>query len=300
MNVHNQTSISASVLGKLAAELIANRQNASIMGVTSRGSFIKTDTRWLFFLSNEAYRGPLTVNFATGIPAKLNMHAPVHLQDREITIPDAQLTIMTGTAEIWQPTSPSLSSVDQQGIQSRLIEFQQSVMRKKPDVKLARLLEALTGQSELKAKNDQPAASLREKIRRLSLKVKHKDWDKVTPSVAGLLGAGSGLTPSGDDFAIGFLLTLNRWMTNQIDPEYLAELNATITAAAYKNTTILSANLIECAAQGLADERLIDGIDALITDTPKPELAIKALLTWGNSSGVDALVGMTVALSIFE
>jgi hypothetical protein len=59
----------------------------------------------------------------------------------------------------------------------------------------------------------------------------------------------------------------------------------------------LSANLIECAALGLADQRLISALDCLIAgDQPGLE-AIDQLLTWGSSSGADVFAGFAAALS---
>jgi hypothetical protein len=68
-----------------------------------------------------------------------------------------------------------------------------------------------------------------------------------------------------------------------------------VVEAAYRDTTTLSANLIECAALGLADERLIQANDYLaVGNFQLPEIS-SGLLSWGNSSGVDALVGMIAA-----
>ena len=59
-------------------------------------------------------------------------------------------------------------------------------------------------------------------------------------------------------------------------------------------TTHLSANLIECAIQGQADQRLMNALDGLMT-TENALAWIDGLLTWGNSSGMDALAGMILA-----
>jgi hypothetical protein len=62
----------------------------------------------------------------------------------------------------------------------------------------------------------------------------------------------------------------------------------------------LSANLIECAASGKADERLIDALDGIMTGSPGPEECATLLLSWGNSSGGDSLAGMALALSLLD
>ncbi|MCK5314644.1 MAG: DUF2877 domain-containing protein, partial [Anaerolineales bacterium] len=77
----------------------------------------------------------------------------------------------------------------------------------------------------------------------------------------------------------------------------LLEINRQVVEAAYVKTTRLSANLIEMAAHGKGDERLIKTLDPLMSDIPNESEALRDLLGWGHSSGVDAFVGMAVALS---
>ena len=49
--------------------------------------------------------------------------------------------------------------------------------------------------------------------------------------------------------------------------------------------------------QGLADQRLIDALDWLVSGSESSMQSIDALLTWGSSSGSDVFVGYVVALS---
>ncbi|MEK7786367.1 MAG: DUF2877 domain-containing protein, partial [Chloroflexota bacterium] len=104
-------------------------------------------------------------------------------------------------------------------------------------------------------------------------------------------------TPSGDDVVAGLLLALDRWRPVLWPGGDLGRLNALVVEAAYKATTTLSANLIECAAQGESDERLVTALDSIVTGQPAASECAPLLLGWGNSSGADALVGMTLALT---
>jgi hypothetical protein len=105
------------------------------------------------------------------------------------------------------------------------------------------------------------------------------------------------LTPSGDDLVIGLLLSLNRCRDAVWPREDRHKLNRQVVAAAYRNTTTLSANLIECAALGQADERLINAVDSIAYGVVRGPQVVDDLLGWGNSSGVDALAGMAIVLS---
>jgi len=118
----------------------------------------------------------------------------------------------------------------------------------------------------------------------------------VSPLTA-LLGLGRGLTPSGDDLLCGLLLLLNRWpLLSPLSAPLLETFNQQVTALARQRTTTLSANLLELAACGSGDERLIAAVDGLVTSDPQQSAWLPALLTYGSSSGTDALLGMALAL----
>jgi hypothetical protein len=96
------------------------------------------------------------------------------------------------------------------------------------------------------------------------------------------------------------LLTLHRWGKNLLPGIELQEFNRSVVQTARQKTTALSANLIECAANGDANERLIQAFDGIMTGVPGPEKCARLLLSWGNSSGGDALTGMVLAISLFD
>lgn len=97
-----------------------------------------------------------------------------------------------------------------------------------------------------------------------------------------LLGQGPGLTPSGDDVILGLLLARARWGL-PVDEDLVHE--------ARRRTTTLSANLIALAAEGSADERLIELVDHVRGGGPTPT----AFLDWGAHSGLDVLRGVRLA-----
>jgi hypothetical protein len=112
------------------------------------------------------------------------------------------------------------------------------------------------------------------------------------------LGFGPGLTPSGDDLVLGFLLAVNRWGNLLYPNQDVQSINRVIQQAAYRKTTILSANLLSCVTKGQADERLVLAMDGIMTGKPDPDTCISHLLNWGNSSGVYALIGMALAFMV--
>ncbi len=76
------------------------------------------------------------------------------------------------------------------------------------------------------------------------------------------------------------------------------ELTRHLLPLAYQKTTTLSANLIECASLGQADERLLLALDGIMTANPDPPTCAAALAAWGNTSGHDALVGMALCITV--
>jgi hypothetical protein len=111
------------------------------------------------------------------------------------------------------------------------------------------------------------------------------------------LGAGAGLTPSGDDFVTGLLLALNRWKDILWDRDDLDLINQSIVEAAYQKTTTLGANLIELASFGEGDERILKAIDWIMGGKTDESSIVDNLLDWGSSSGVDMLVGFAAAIT---
>ena len=61
----------------------------------------------------------------------------------------------------------------------------------------------------------------------------------------------------------------------------MAKLSDLLNRAASQKTTLLSANLIACASQGQADERLISALDGMLTGNPAPEQCAAVYPSWG-------------------
>ncbi|MBM4425580.1 MAG: DUF2877 domain-containing protein, partial [Chloroflexi bacterium] len=133
-----------------------------------------------------------------------------------------------------------------------------------------------------------PALSI---LLRLRESIRNRQWAQAAERAAPLIGLGRGLTPSGDDLILGLLLLLNR------RGDFVEPFNRQMIEHARRRTTALSANLIECAARGEADERLLAAADCLLTGQPDAPTAARTLASWGASSGADTLAGMAMALS---
>lgn len=295
----------AQTIGLIAAEAVNSSQVGHVHGITSRGLFIRTSRRWIIFVTNDPFLGPCTVTAATPIFGSRNIYpgASVFLSSSDIRIPSAQLVIDLRETSVWQPASPP-APVPFSNQLENLASLSEQVLAAKPNAPLSILL---TGRP---ASSSEKENMLLSRVRQISDLLANRGISSILPLLKTVLGLGSGLTPSGDDFLIGLLLCWNRWPqllgeSSLIDlpyPEHaqLTSINKQLIEAAYQKTTTISANLIECAARGLADERLIQALDYLVAGVyPKEDVAAN-LLTWGSSSGIDAMIGMRAAILAYR
>jgi hypothetical protein len=140
--------------------------------------------------------------------------------------------------------------------------------------------------------------SLQKEILAIQPHLLNREAAPFVSKLCNCLGAGAGLTPSGDDFVTGLLLALNRWKDILWDRDDLDLINQSVVEAAYQMTTTLSANLIELASLGEGDERILKATDWIMGGYPEASGIVEDLLDWGSSSGVDILAGFTAAIAI--
>jgi hypothetical protein len=295
----NRQHIKAASIGNIAFDSLSEDQDASVFARTSRGIFIRTSTRWLNYISLEPFRGPLTITLPDSDISFSHLNKGMHVQisSKQVIFPDANLVISAQRSSLWKPSFPNAPASPVCNRQARLIESSEIVIKKRGETGLAPLLSNLLDLPSPHHLSKNDLSPLYEAIIHLQ---EHLITNQTLPSarsITDLLGQGSGLTPSSDDFVIGFLLALNRWYPLLLPAQSLQRLNRHVVDAAYEKTTTLSANLIECATLGLADERLIEALDWLVVGTPQDSQTIEHLLTWGSSSGVDVFVGYVTATS---
>jgi hypothetical protein len=286
MNV-NVTSI-----GSIAWQVWQRDQTARVMGVTSRGLFLSIDQRVLF-VSFEHWRGPLTINLDRSIDAlcALDVGAAAFFTHNRLIFPATEIVLLASPHVVWQPPLPIIPPypIDQQ--RNTAQQIAKIVATRALDRGFAPLLNPLLD-LPLNGQLSSELSAVFTILQSLRHALRDNDLAFILNCITQLLGRGSGLTPSGDDCVLGMLLMLNRWQTD----EDWRELNRAVIAAAYQKTTTLSANLIECAATGQADERLLKVVDGIAAGSASIDECIEGVLGWGSSSGIDALAGMIAAM----
>jgi hypothetical protein len=287
-------------IGRQAFNYLKDKSRGLVIGVTSVGVFIKAATDKILFLTTQPYKGPLTLNLEDdhGIFDQIENGMEVETGPGEISIPILAFRVQTFQAEVWSPPLPQAplrSPVDQRETLRSFAGEMLPLIKEQNHPAIYTQLRAL-------AQRDTPPAlqseSLLATIHTLHQNAMAGDLPSAREAFNHLLGRGEGLTPAGDDLLLGWLLSLNRWK-NALAPDlYRQPLNQAIVSAAYKKTTTLSANLLECATKGEGDERLINMLDAVMcvgdqhAEPLRVSNLIKPLLSWGNSSGLYAFLGM--------
>ncbi len=284
-------------IGSQAKEVLNTKKDAKVFGINSRGIFLNFDNEKMIFLSSERYQGPLTANLSVKIPLGSTIaQGETATTSRDgISFSDSDIYISASNAKVWDSPLP-LEIPLQIGERTELIRhLAQNVHQQKKPLGLSETLPRLTGFDPEHSNLDRQIQAIYDEISSIRKFVIQGDWISLLEPILFFLGMGTGLTPSGDDFVLGLLLSINRWESLFKPNNDLSTLNKNVIEAAYHSTTTLSANLIECATLGLADERLIQTVDFIATGNNQKDDILPGILSWGNSSGVDALVGMITA-----
>ena len=260
------TRIAVIGLGNIARQVLSQAHEAIVWGITRSGAFLhlpegnmSSPDGWVVFLTSEPFRGPLTLNIDThSRPWQgLSRGLPLKVDKDSLYFESAGLTFCIDETATWAAPQRGEAASEQLDLRSVRME----------DIN-RRILAA------------HPALA----------------WEAENRTLEQYLGLGEGLTPAGDDITIGFLLAANRWGDILLPNQDVPAINRAILDSASHKTSTLSANLILCATQGQADERLILALDGMMTGRPDPETCAAYLLSWGSSSGAYAWKGMCLAM----
>jgi hypothetical protein len=189
-------------------------------------------------------------------------------------------------ATVWTPLAP-VQSIQREAARHRLIDL---------EIAHQRLASAEHAPSALSDTVARDVALLRGILGREARPV--HELDDVDAVVAGLIGAGPGLTPSGDDVLVGLLAALSR----SGGAPWAAALQSRLRAVIDRNihrTTDVSAHYLRLATHGHFGEPLTTLVDAVVVGAPRHRIQsrLHAVLSVGATSGADALVGVILGLT---
>jgi hypothetical protein len=250
------------------------------------------------FLTDAAYKSPYNIQIRQiDFLSNTVKNGDVCLMaEGSIIFPQQQLSINLQSAESWQP--------------NRMIEITNSLetQAERIDAIVHRMCEIDPNKGWLFLENCEESVSnsmtyVDDRIKKNTLAFvagyKAFDMPACLDSAKSIIGLGGGLTPSGDDWITGFLLLLSRAnQTKGAEELFTNDLGKSLTELAFQKTTKISANRIEAACTGWAEELFLDLIDNIfITETKLSNTKIEYLMNFGHSSGVDTCMGIFAAWS---
>ncbi len=284
-------------IGRYAHQWLAQVDEASLLGHVAAGAYLLLPIERVVLLSFGKFRGPLTLNLTENAQAidQMPVGALVKVYPNRLYFPSIGLTINRGEAAIWEATPPRKAALPPSVCHTNLINLSHLVLEMRSPGQLAGLIPWVLGLLDSHPPSQNEFLPFIAQLRHALLL---GDPSAIATAIQPVLGMGRGLTPSADDLTLGLLLAIHRW-GRVFRPELGIDiLSQALRRLDFRKTTTLAANLIECALDGQADERLILALDGLVCGEPELTTCAEYLLSWGHSSGVDALVGMALLMNL--
>lgn len=127
---------------------------------------------------------------------------------------------------------------------------------------------------------------------------KSNQLNKLCDSLSCLIGVGTGLTPSGDDFMMGVLSTFKAF-PQCFNSRLISSLSNSICSRR-NNTNEISSAFIDCALRGQFSKAIIDLYDSICLDNVQLsdigqetlDNLLDSFLDIGHTSGIDTLTGI--------
>ena len=217
--------------------------------------------------------------------------------DGEISFPQSGLRVVTGHAELWEPSlAEHLDLVDAIGLArglQHLAAILTGASAGRPSQSWHHLLRAPVAGIDLHLLRQR----LTDGVDRLAAGLARGDPSEVVSSARGLAGLGPGLTPAGDDLLVGACVALsliasaNPAATRSV--ERLLYLRQLVAAVALARTTALSAVWLEHAGTGEFAQPVLALAQALASGQAREvTVAAATLMRYGASSGRCTLGGL--------
>ncbi len=285
--------------GRFALDLLESLSTGHVGAMFDHSFYLSFDTNWICVGTRNLPMGPLSLR--TNVSDTLPWHARgvrldefVDIKQKTIFIGDI-LSINFDQSPCWEPPSPlpwnketlaqGLAAIDRLSIKYVSHGLGQFIRTVRPDDDRGEIVKAAA-----------PS------IEGLYLAVQSQFRGESKASVAfeaavrELIGFGPGLTPSGDDFLCGMLITLNALDALQIK----TQLAACIKMHAPERTNALSTAHMQAAGRGATHSTLHEVLICLLSGKTKTLPAkIVAVDGIGHTSGYDALAGICVTLRAY-
>lgn len=282
---------SAIQIGICAYESLEKNRAGEVVGITSKGVFLKLTDQSIIFLSKDNFGNPLTINLQA-IPQTppLAVGESFEIANGSIRFERSLALIQTQSAAIWSSKrSANPLSIYPDHMDAMAFLFNLRSRLAQPVLILDEVL-SLSGLYPEIHPSDTEVQSM---LRVLKSNALSSPAECFAP-IRFFAGRGRGLTPSGDDLLLGWIYTLGCWGGN---PELdFPQIQQVLRQAVENRTTAISHNLIEAAMQGEIDQRLLQAFEMMVGAQPMGSSKIQNVLEWGNSSGIEVCAGIGLGI----
>lgn len=280
-------------VGAAAAEVLGSRSDGSVLGVTSRGAFLRVGNR-IIYLTSANYHSPFNLTLAGGDQRfeRLEPGDRFGVDDGCIRFPARQVTVHTASAEVWHPPLPVpilAGTADQLQRSERIAVRLNAIDPGKGFLFLSQPPEKVTSADNLR---------IYKAAGEIASAYRAKDLVRFMIAAGVMIGTGGGLTPSGDDFLTGFLLYhFRRMISTGESDDFLGEWCDEVTSLAFHKTTTISANRLMFTKRGWSEGIFLALIDHYFDPAvPFGDELVQLLMEIGHSSGVDTFMGIDYAI----
>ena len=291
--------------GPLAKRVPKSGRWGTVFAVFRRSCYLESGGGQVFCLADEWLgEGPLTL--AVKIPSKttfrsLGISEGCHLDtDGVDLVVGHELVLTTAETVLWEPDM-AVSTAPPDEILRRLEVLINLVDPLIPSDGLAEIIPhtariANAGSSGTVNMNAVAELAM-PRLSRLCGGLTRSATEAIDQAVAGLVGLGPGLTPSGDDLLGGMLVAL-RATQNTASLFSIDSLAACVTRHAAAETTRISAAMLEQSAQGYGSAAQHRLLRCLLEVDARPNTVNAALdlIRTGHTSGWDALAGVLLGI----
>jgi hypothetical protein len=285
--------------GTLAYSCATSEAKGKVLAAVSKALYLLTDTGELFWITTEAaplHRRGATVS--TSLP-DLKVGSPFHFEDERL-VTEAFVFDFRDTV-VWNPSRMGEPGMETSKLEARTRAFTSvldlseargfgkflpHILSLSPDSLSSPLLES----SDPILRFAQPI------VLGMARACLEGDTSDLTQNAEALIGLGSGLTPSGDDFVGGLLFAWNALQA--VYPER-GSIRATLPIETYSSRThLISFTLLKDLADGHAIAPLHNIARGLLEGKPSENILpfIAQLTEVGHSTGWDLLAGFLTGI----
>lgn len=305
----NHVVFSADSAGELALQRLNLSTHWRVQGVYRNCFYCQNEKGEIICIGTDRIdRGPFTIKgaaFSSLLGSSLSTGNVLQSHHGSLYFRDTSSCIDMSGAEVWNTTfpvdpEPLTSLEDDSGLLITLAR------QSAPEESLGQLIAAIfTGGSHRSAKAPFMSQLLHERVRGAMKRIRSEGEGRsqaaitavLTSHLTGLIGAGYGLTPSGDDFCCGVILGIARMHK----PSVAKSLAIALSLEAGGRTTTLSLAFF----RSLAESRVSETQDKLLrhfghSGAVDMRRILLETASHGSTSGWDLLAGFAFGVELFR